>query len=203
MLSLIISAILLGLVGGIIPGPVLTATFTEILQSGLLKSFRIILLALLIETIVALISLTALSSMHFNQGFFHIISFIGAIILVRISISLWKVKKIDTEDKVNFSLGKITMMILANGMLWTVWITVCVPRALLLDQKIIFGSYLFLVIVQLGWFVSTSFVAILFSQFRKMLSHPKAIPVIFKIFSIAFIYFAADMIYKSIMFFIH
>ncbi|PIV58084.1 MAG: hypothetical protein COS14_11475 [Bacteroidetes bacterium CG02_land_8_20_14_3_00_31_25] len=50
----IIFAFILGLIGGVIPGPVLAATFTEILQSGFLKSLRIIIWAFLVETTVAL-----------------------------------------------------------------------------------------------------------------------------------------------------
>ena len=149
MTNEIISAFILGLVGGLVPGPVLTATFTEILQSGILKSFRIILWAMITETVVALISLITLSSMNFPESFFQSLSIIGALILVWISISIWKIHKIDTEEKVHFSLGKISAMILANGVLWTFWVTVCIPKAILLNEKIIFGNYIFLLLVEL------------------------------------------------------
>jgi len=144
------SALVLGLIGGVIPGPVLTATFTEILQSGIPKSMRIILWAMFTETVVALISLLALSSMNFSESFFQGLSIIGAAILIWISTSIWKVHKIDTEEKVHFSLGKISAMIMANGVLWTFWITVCVPKAILLSEKVAFGNYLFLLLVEIG-----------------------------------------------------
>lgn len=131
----IVSAFILGLIGGVIPGPVLATTFTEILQSGLLKSMRIILWAMLTETVVALISLLALSSMNFSESFFQGLSVVGAAILIWISTSIWKVHKIDNEEKVHFSLGKISAMIMANGVLWTFWITVCVPKAIMLNEK--------------------------------------------------------------------
>jgi threonine/homoserine/homoserine lactone efflux protein len=67
MVNELMSAFVLGLIGGVIPGPVLTATFTEILQSGMWKSMRIILWAMLTETVVALLSLLALSSMNFSE----------------------------------------------------------------------------------------------------------------------------------------
>lgn len=200
MTNEIISAFVLGLVGGLIPGPVLTATFTEILQSGLLKSFRIILWAMLTETVVALISLIVLSSMNFPESFFRGLSLVGAAILIWISTSIWKVRRIDSEEKVYFSLGKISAMILANGVLWTFWFTVCVPKAIMFNEQMVFGSYLFLILVEIGWLISTSMVAFIFSRFRKILSHPKVVPIIFKIFALTFIYFAIDMVYKSIKF---
>ena len=196
------SALVLGLIGGVIPGPVLTATFTEILQSGIPKSMRIILWAMFTETVVALISLLALSSMNFSESFFQGLSLIGAAILIWISTSIWKVHKIDTEEKVHFSLGKISAMIMANGVLWTFWITVCVPKAILLSEKVAFGNYLFLLLVEIGWLISTVMVAVVFSRFRKILSNPKVVPIIFKFFSLTFVYFAVDMVYRSIKFFL-
>lgn len=43
MFNDLLGALILGLIGGVIPGPVLTAIFTEILQSGMLKSFKFFL----------------------------------------------------------------------------------------------------------------------------------------------------------------
>jgi len=197
----ILSAFILGLIGGVIPGPVLAATFTEILQSGFLKSLRIIIWAFLVETTVALISMLLLSSFNLHENIFRIISVAGAVILVWISISIWKIKKIDSENKVSFSFWKISLMILSNGMLWIYWITVCVPRAMILNEKIFMGNLLFLVLVELGWLISTIFIAIIFSQFRNLLSNPKVISVIFKFFALVFLYFALDSVISTICYF--
>ncbi|NCO55327.1 MAG: LysE family transporter [Bacteroidetes bacterium] len=197
----ILSAFILGLIGGVIPGPVLAATFTEILQSGFLKSLRIIIWAFLVETTVALISMLLLSSFNLHENIFRIISVAGAVILVWISISIWKIKKIDSENKVSFSFWKISLMILSNGMLWIYWITVCIPRAMILNEKIFMGNLLFLVLVELGWLISTIFIAIIFSQFRNLLSNPKVISVIFKFFALVFLYFALDSVISTICYF--
>lgn len=198
----LITALVLGLIGGVIPGPVLTATFTEVLQSGISKSMRIILWAMFTETVVALISLLALSSMNFSESFFQGLSLIGAAILIWISTSIWKVHNIDTEEKVHFSLGKISAMIISNGVLWTFWITVCVPQAILLSEKVALGHYYFLILVEIGWLLSTVIVMLIFSRFRKILSNPKVVPIIFKILALIFVYFAFEMVYRSIRFFL-
>jgi len=202
MTYLVFSALLLGLIGGVIPGPVLTAVFTEILISGLFKSFRLIFWALLIETIIALISILTLSYVNLSEAFFQSISIIGAAILIWISISIWKINKIDIQNKNHLSIGKITLMITTNGMLWTYWITVCFPKAVLLNEEILYGQYLFMILVQIGWLVSTIILAFMFSKFRKILSNPNIVPFVYKIFALAFLYFAFDMLYKSIMFFV-
>lgn len=197
------SAFILGLVGGIIPGPVLAATFTEVLQSGFVKSMRIVLLAMASETLVAAICLIVLASLNLPEFVFRTLSLIGAVVLIWISTSIWKIDKLNTKQRVHFSFGKISAMILANGMLWTFWITVCVPKAILLSHKIQFGGFLFLIFVELGWLFSTSLVAYIFSQFRGLLANPKVIPIMFKVFALAFVYFAVNSAYQSIMFFLH
>ena len=203
MLNELLTAFILGLIGGMIPGPVLTAIFTEILQTNFIKSFRIIFIALLVETIVALTSLIVLSSLNLSESIFRGISFIGAGILIWIATSIWKIKKIDSDEKLYFGFWKISAMILANGVLWTFWVTICVPKAIFLGEKLIFGDYLFLILVEIGWFITTTLVAFLFSRFRSILSKPKVIPIIFKIFSLTFIYFAFEMIYQSITYFLN
>ena len=201
MIQELITAFLLGLIGGVIPGPVITAIFTEILQSGFLKSFRIIFIAFFLETLVAIVSLLAVIALNLNESVFRGLSFAGAVILLWIALSIWKVKRIDSEERVRFGFWKIAAMILTNGVLWTYWITICIPKAMLLGNSLQFGEYYFMGLVQVGWLVSTSIAAFLFSRFRKLLSKPEVVPVVFKIFSLVFIYFAVDMTYKSIMFF--
>lgn len=194
-------AILLGLIGGVIPGPVITAVFTEILQSGFPKSLRIILIALVTETLVAMISLILFSALGLPESFFYGLSLLGAAILVWIAFSIWRVRSLDSGEQVYFSAWKIILMILSNGVLWTYWITICIPKAILLNEHINLGAYLFMGLVQVGWLLSTLAVAFIFSRFRRALSRPKLIPVIFKVFALAFVYFAIDMLIKSIKYF--
>ena len=121
--------------------------------------------------------------------------------MIWIAINIWKIQKIDTGQKVHFSLATISAMILANGVLWMFWITVCVPKAIFLGEKVHFGQYLFLGLVEIGWLASTLAVALIFSTFRKVLSHPKTISILFRVSSLAFLYFALSMIYQSIKYF--
>jgi threonine/homoserine/homoserine lactone efflux protein len=201
MIHELIIACMLGLIGGLIPGPVITAVFTEILQTGFVRSLRIIFIALVTESVVAIICLLLFDSLGFNEAFFRGLSLAGACILIWISLSLWRVKTLDTGQKVHFGFWKVILMILSNGVLWTYWITICIPKAILLSEQVHLGHYLFMGLVQMGWLISTLAVAFLFSRFRTILSKPRVIPVLFKVFALAFAYFALDMIYKSILFF--
>jgi len=201
MIHELVIAAILGLIGGVIPGPVITAVFTEILQEGIGRSLRIIFAAMVVETLVAVISLVIFSSLGLPESFFRALSLAGAGILIWIALSIWRVRSLDSGQKVRFTLWKITLMILSNGVLWTYWITICIPKAILLNDEIRLGAYLFMGLVQLGWLISTISVAFLFSRFRAILSRPRVVPVVFRIFSLAFVYFAVDMVIKSIIYF--
>ncbi len=198
MFSELITAFILGLVGGAVPGPVLASIFTEILQSGFYRSLRIVLWAMLTEIVVALTCLLVFSSAGFSQSFFSWLSIVGAGILIWISIQLWKIKSLETGERIKFSPGKIAAMILANGVLWTFWITICIPKAIELSKQFSYGQFIFLCLFELGWFVSTIIIASIFSWFRNLLSNPKFIPIVFKVFSGIFFYFALSMLYKSV-----
>jgi threonine/homoserine/homoserine lactone efflux protein len=201
MIHELIIAFMLGLIGGVIPGPVITAVFTEILQSGYSGSLRIILIALVTETLVAVVSLLLMESLQMHEGFFRILSLAGAALLLWIAVSIFRVRQLDTGRKVHFTTPKIILMILSNGVLWTYWIAVCIPKAILLGQTLNLGAYIFMGLVQLGWLISTLILALLFARFRKVLSGPRVFPVLFKIFAGAFVYFAADMVVESIRYF--
>lgn len=202
MLSGLITAFILGLIGGALPGPILAATFTEALQSGLLKSFRIVLIGVITETVISLICLITFTSFSFPEAIFRAVSFIGAGILIWMAISIWKINKIDTKQRVHFSNLKIVAMILANGGLWIFVLTVAIPRAILLGQEIRFGALIFLLFEEIGWLLSTASIVLIFSHFRTWLSKPNIVRIIFKIFSLIFIYFAISSVYQSFMFFL-
>jgi len=202
IINLLLSALVLGLIGGAIPGPIITAVFTEIIQSGLIKSFRIIFLGMFTETIVALICFFSIASLHLPEVVFRLISLVGAGILIWLASMIWKINKIDTKTRVHFSTEKIVAMIMANGALWIFWITVAIPKAVILSSQIQFGGLWYLLILEIGWLISTAGIAFIFSRFRKWLSQPHIVPIIFKICALAFVYFALDAIYQTTRFFL-
>lgn len=193
-----ITAVVLGLVGGITPGPVLAATFARIIQTGFCKSTGIILWAMFVETMVALASLIILASVGFSGIFFSMLSLIGSGMLIWIAVQLWRVRRLDSGGGVHFGFGKLAAMIVLNGILWTYWVTVCIPQAITLGTLVRYGEYLFVMLVQAGWLLSTLMAAWVFSRFRGLLSNPRAVPAVFKSCALVFVYFALNMAYTSV-----
>lgn len=197
-----LTTLLLGLIGGVIPGPVLAATFTEILQGGFKKSIRIILWATFTETSVALFTLLLLSSLGLSSSFFFAASFVGAAVLIWIARQLWHLASLDAGQSIHFSGWQVAAMIATNSALWTFWVTVCVPKAMHMGQLIAYGQFLFIVLYEFAWMSTTACIALLFSRFRALLSHSRILPLMFKIFASIFVLFALQMLYAAVRFFV-
>jgi len=195
----LISVFLLGLIGGANPGPILTASFTEALRKGFIKSLRVIFMAMIAETIVAIFILTLFFSIDIPQIVFYLISFIGAGVLAWLALQIWKIKEFGSGGEI-FSFKKIFLLTVFNGPFWVFWITICVPQAFLLKEKITAGHIIFLILFELGWLIATIFLTFIFSRFRPLLTKRNLISIIFKIFSLILIFFAVRLTTESIIF---
>jgi len=98
----ILSIFVLGLIGGSVPGPILAAAFTEALRRGFLKSLRVIFMAMIAETIVAIFVLVVFFSINLPQIIFYLISFLGAGVLVWLALQVWKIKELGGEGDIFF-----------------------------------------------------------------------------------------------------
>jgi len=180
-MELLVEAFLLGLVGGAIPGPILTGTFTEILKSGFLKGCRVIILAFIAETIGALIALYVLYTLGLSKLAIQVISVGGSLVLFWLAFEVWKIHAINIEAKQILSFPKILLLTALNSGYWIFWITVGIPKALSLDQKLMGGKFLFLFLFELAWLVMTFTLAFIFFRFRPLLQRKSLVSATFKI----------------------
>lgn len=197
VLNRIAEIFLLGVIGGSVPGPILTSVLTEVLNGGMGKGIRVILRALTAEVIVAGTILFILSAVDVPRIYFEIISVLGAIYLVYLAINVWKINKIDGENKEVFNLYKIFVLTVLNGGFWIFWLTVCVPKAFVLGQEIAGGQIVFLIMFELGWLTSTFSVSYIFFKFRPLLLRKNLVSSVFKFFALVLIFFAIRAIRES------
>ena len=184
MITSLIEAFLLGLVGGAVPGPILTGTFTKILNLGFLKGIRVIFYALITETIGAVLVFFVFYAVGINHLAIQIISACGAIVLFWLGSQVWQIKEINTKAKKVLTFPKIILLTASNSGYWIFWITVGVPKALMLDGSVYGGKFIFLAIFELAWFVMTVVLAIIFYQFRPLLQRKNLIGVTFKVLAV-------------------
>ncbi len=198
----LLSIFVLGLIGGANPGPILAASFTEALRRGFIKSLWVIFMAMVAETIVALFILSLFFSIHIPEVIFYIISFAGAGVLIWLALQVWQIKELGGKGEI-FSFKKIFLLTVFNGLFWIFWITICVPQAFLLKQRILGGQFLFLMLFELGWLLATVGLTYLFSRFKPLLTKTNFIPIVFKIFALILFFFAIRLMVESISFLIN
>ena len=181
----LIDSFILGLVGGAVPGPILTSTFAEILRSGFLRGVRIIVYALAAETVGALLAIFIFYQFGLSILIIRIISICGAVVLFWLASRVWKIDQIDTEaGQQILSFPKIALLTAFNSGYWIFWITVGVPKALLFDQYIVGGRFVYLLVFEFAWLLMTMLLAYIFYRFRPFLQRRNLIGTTFKILAI-------------------
>lgn len=189
----------LGIIGGLVPGPILMSVFAEILSGGFLKGLRVVFKALFAETLLAFFILTIAYTLDVPPAIFYVISLAGGTFLFWLAWQVWGVHDVEGEKKeIFFSFPKIFLLTLLNGGFWIFWITVSVPRALLFENIFTGGRFLFLVLFEFGWFSATVSLAILFSFFRPILQKKNLVEIVFKICSVILAFFGARSLYDGI-----
>ncbi|MFZ2189803.1 MAG: LysE family transporter [Candidatus Magasanikiibacteriota bacterium] len=202
VLMQIIEVFLLGLIGGAVPGPILAAVFTEILQGGFKKSWKIIFWALLAETFVGVVIVLFIYTLNIPEFYFQLISIGGGLFLLWLASKVWKINEISQKSGEVFGLSKIFLLTLLNGGFWIYWITVCTPRAFALNAEMAGGLWVFVFFMELGWLTTTATLGYVFSCFRSILLKKNLVSIVFKGFALILIFFALESLLKSLLFFI-
>lgn len=192
---------ILGVIGASVPGPILTAVFTEVVSGGFAKSIKTIFRALVSEIMVAGLVLLIVFSINIPESYFYMVSLLGAAFLIYLASCIWKIDKISGDNGEIFGFRKIFLLTILNGAFWIFWLTVCVPRAFALEGQISGGRFTFLLFFESGWLIMTSFLAFAFSKFRPFFFRKNLVSSIFKFFALILIFFAIKSIYQSLIYF--
>ncbi|NTW30065.1 MAG: LysE family transporter [Candidatus Moranbacteria bacterium] len=190
LLTTLLEIFLLGLVGGAVPGPMMTSVFAEVLGRGFVRSLRVVFHALVAESLVALFVLLAFSWLSVPESVFHLVSLVGAVVLLWLAWQVWHISAVPEEGGEVFPFRKIMLLTVLNGGFWIFWITIAVPRAFSLDVMLPAGHFLFLLVFELGWLAAMVGLAFVFSRFRDLLHRKGLVSLTYKLLAILLTLFA-------------
>ncbi len=197
MILRLAEVLFLGFLCGLIPGPVVTAVFTETIRNGWQSARRIVITAGIGEIVMSVVCVAALSVLDSTSIIFSALSIFGSLILFSLSWDLWKIREISEHEPL-FTNRRVFMVSLLNGMAWIFWITVCTPQAMALDQLVPGGKWLFIVLFEIGWFCSTILLSYLFNYFRPYFQSNKNLHLLYRTVAILFVFFAIKLAIVSI-----
>ncbi len=190
MIDLFLETFLLGLVGGAVPGPMMTSVFAEVLRGGFARSLRVVFRALVAESVVALFVLLAFSVLSVPQSVFRMISLVGAAVLLWLAWQVWHISTMPEEGGDVFPFRKIMLLTVLNGGFWIFWITIAVPRAFSLDALVPSGRFLFLLVFEMGWLFAMVGLAFVFSRFRDLLHRKGLVLLAYTFLALLLVLFA-------------
>ena len=182
----------LGFLCGLIPGPVVTAVFTETIRKGWLSARRIVVMAAVGELVMSIVCVAALSLLSPDSVAFSVLSLFGALVLLNLAWDLWKVEEIHEEEPL-FSNKRIFFIALFNGMAWVFWITVCTPQAVALGQQVTGGQWLFILFFEAGWLLSTFLLCYFFGFFRQFFQSNRKLHLLYRAVALLFVVFALKL----------
>ena len=175
-MQIIIEAFLLGLVGGVIPGSILTILLVSVLQGGFRAGIRAFSWCMAAEVTIVLFLLGVLLSLPITPDIFLYLSIIGGLVLFYFASQIFKLSKIERPENTDtvFSAQKIFLLSATNAPLYIFWITVCAPLIWQLAEQFSLyeSAFYFMLAFELGWGLSTFGVMLLFVKSRTLLTNP-------------------------------
>jgi threonine/homoserine/homoserine lactone efflux protein len=192
----------LGLIGGMVPGSILTILLVSVIQGGFPAGLRAFLWSLAAELTVVGILLIILFNLPISAKTFNYIGMIGGLVLFYFAWQIFHLQKIDQPEKSGavFSGKEIYTLAATNAPLYIFWLTVCAPLIWRLAEQWPLGisAISFMAVFEIGWSLSTFTIMLLFVKARKYLTNPRIMRKIYIGASMLMFLLGVRMLYLSV-----
>ena len=201
-MQILLDAFLLGLVGGVVPGSILTIILVSVLQGGYKAGFRAFLWSFLAEITVVTLLLLIILSLPLSDTVFSYIGLMGGVVLFYFAYQIVGISKISHPDEktVLFSAGKIYFMSATNAPLYIFWTAVCAPLIWQLTEQfsVPFAAVSFMTAFELGWGLATFAVMLIFVKSHQILTNPMIMKRVYQTVALFMIFLGFRILYTSI-----
>jgi len=176
-MRILLEAFGLGLVGGIIPGSILSILLVSVMQGGFSAGRRAFFWSLAAELTVVSALLLVLFTLPIPKKLFSYIGLLGSLVLFYFAWQIFHLQKINQPEKteVIFSGREIYTLAATNAPLYIFWVTVCAPLIWQMANEwpLAVSATFFMISFELGWAISTFAVLMVFVKARQYLTNPK------------------------------
>ncbi len=202
LFSSLSAGIILGLSAGFAPGPLLTLVVSQTLKYNMREGLKIVVAPLITDLPIIIMSLFILTKLSDFKIILGIISCIGAVYIISLSIEHLKIKpsKINIEEDVPDSIKKGIIVNALSPHPYLFWITVGAPLTIRLYNNNFLSAIIFVSCFYLLLIGSKIFLALLVNRFRSFLTSQKYIYII-RIMGIALILFALLLLKEALSLF--
>ena len=192
----------LGVVGGLIPGPILTLLLLSVLQAGLAAGLRAFIWAMVSEVVIAGTLLIIAIQLPISDSFFTALGFIGSGVLIFFSYQVFQLRSVTVQNQgVTFTPQKIFIISVTNATLYIFWVTVCFPLIWQLSAAwgipVAAGTYF--LSFELGWGLTTFGMMLLFIFVRPWLSNERIMHTVYIFLSVVLAALSLNMLIRALM----
>ena len=182
-MQILIETFGLGLVGGIIPGSILTILLVSVMRGGFKSGLRSFLWCLAAELTVVGILLLVIFTLPIPKEIFNFIGLVGSLVLFYFAWQIFNLKQIDRPEETGavFSGKQIYLLAATNAPLYIFWVTVCAPLIWQLAESwpLARATISFMLIFEIGWTLSTFIIMLLFVKGRNFITNPKVMKKVY------------------------
>jgi len=178
ILSQVLTAVILGVTAGAIPGPVLLLAFSETLREPnqkLLVTLRYAYIAGLTELFIGLFLILSSSFVSIPDFVFPTLSIMGGFLLIYLSLQTRQAYRgLQKDEKLEqLPVMAVAALMLLNGPVWLFWLSVNLPNAFLMKGSMYLGEYLFIAVYETAMVCSLSVLIFLFRSCRSLFANEK------------------------------
>jgi threonine/homoserine/homoserine lactone efflux protein len=195
MQSILFEAVILGIIGGLLPGPILTMVVTDTIARGLQKSWLTVVYAIIAEFTLVGLMFTVLAFVDIPEVVLLGINIAGIVLLTYIAFNVWQSATNPLGNSTGISLKTMFGLMFLNSMPYMFWLTVCLP---LIDELGGFVSYpvvWFFLAFELGWCASNFGLAAASHVLRDSIVKNGKLAYVFRGAAILLLFFAGKILW--------
>ncbi len=200
-MDVLLQAFVLGAIGGVVPGAVLTILLVSALQGGLVGGLRAFFWAMLSEILIAGGLLLLAAQLSMGEEVFMAIGFVGGVVLLYFAWQVFKLRSIQIHNTpALFTPGKILLLSATNAPLYIFWTTICFPLIWQLSTRWPFSvaAVSYFASFEVGWGITTFSMLLLFVFSRRTLANEGVMGKVFMSVALILAGFGINMLVRSV-----
>ncbi|OGG60349.1 hypothetical protein A2765_06360 [Candidatus Kaiserbacteria bacterium RIFCSPHIGHO2_01_FULL_56_24] len=199
---ILLQALTLGIVGGLIPGPILTLLLISVLQGGLSAGIRAFVWAMLSEVVIAGGFLLIATQLSLSDTVFAVIGLVGGLVLLHFSYRVFQLRSVTVQNgEIIFTPTKIFIISGTNATLYIFWITVCFPLIWQLGATwgLVEAAVSYFLAFEFGWGSATFCMMLIFLFARATLTNERIMHKVYIFLSLVLAAFGLNMLIRAIL----
>lgn len=194
---------MLGAIGGLVPGAVLTILLVSVLQGGLRAGLRAFWWAMLAEIVIAGALLLVAAQLPLGENFFLLLGGVGGVVLFYFAWQVFQLRSVSIENgTVLFSPQKIFLLSATNAPLYVFWTTICFPLIWELARtwSLALAAPLYFLAFEIGWGITTFGMMLVFVFSRSTLTNERVMRLVFTCIALILAGFGLRMLITAVVF---